>query len=148
MSANFKKDYIAYSAVVIFFLILSFELFMAIFIPAHLQLEDVWSKEVSRQEMIADFDGVHRRFLRFKSKREYTEAEAKIIANSLTPLADYLREYQYKINLKQIDEVDKAIKGLHKFADHLSKEGAYSTDLKLKPEKFITKLKKEMVKTN
>ncbi len=147
-SANFKKDYIAYSAIVIFFLIISFELFMAIFIPAHLRMENVWSQEVARQEMISRFDYIRRRFLRFRSKRSYAQDEAKIIANSLTSLADYLRLYQYQIGFKEIKEIEKTISGMDKFYDHLLKNGAYSTDLELKPEKFIDILKKEMTKTD
>jgi hypothetical protein len=148
LSANFKKDYIAYSAIVIFFLIISFELFMAIFIPAHLQMEGVWSEEVARQEMINSFDHTRNRFLRFKSKDEYAEGEAKVIADSLTPLADYLRQYQYQIGLKEIKEIEKTMSGIRKFHNHLNKHGAYSTNINLKTENFIKTLKKEMAKTN
>jgi len=148
LSANFKKDYIAYSAIAIFFLIISFELFMAIFIPAHLQMEGVWGEEVARQEMINSFDHTRNGFLRFKSKDEYAEGEAKVIADSLTPLADYLRQYQYQIGLKEVKEIEKTMSGIHKFHDHLKKHGAYSTDIKLKTENFIKTLKKEMAKTN
>lgn len=147
-SANFKKDYIAYSAIVIFFLIISFELFMAIFIPAHLQMEGVWGEEVARQEMLNNFDYTRNRFLGFKSKKEYAQDEAVIIADSLTPLAEYLRKYQYQISLKEIKEIEKTMTGIPKFRAHLERHGAYSTDIKLKAENFIETLKKEMVKTN
>ena len=147
-SANFKKDYVAYLAIVIFFLIISFELFMAVFIPAHLQIENVWSEEVARQEMLNRFDYTRNTFLRFRSKQEYTRAEAEVIADSFTPLAEYLRQYQYQIGLKEIKEIDKAIRGFSVFRDNLSKKGAHSTDIKLKSEKFINMLKKEMTKTN
>lgn len=148
LSANFKKDYIAYSAIVIFFLIISFELFMAIFIPAHLQMEGVWSEEVARQEMINTFDYTRNTFLRFKSKDEYAEGEAKVIADSLTSLANYLRQYQYQIGLKEIKEIEKTMSGISTFRNHLKKQGAYSTDINLKTETFIKTLKKEMAKTN
>ena len=78
-SADFKKDYIAYSAVAIFFLIISFEIFMAVFIPAHLQIEGVWGEEVARQEMIREFDGTRKAFLVLKSKKEYAEEEARVL---------------------------------------------------------------------
>lgn len=147
-SANFKKDYIAYSAVVIFFLIISFELFIAVFIPAHLEIEGVHGKEVARQEMINRFDYNRRLFLRFKSKREYTEEEAGIIANSLTPLADYLRQYQYRLRLNDIEEIDNIVNGLFNFYDHLLKKGAYSSNLQLDNKKFIKTLEKEMTEAH
>jgi hypothetical protein len=147
-SANFKKDYIAYSAVIIFFLIISFELFMAIFIPAHLQMEGVWGEEVARQEMINKFDHTRGCFLTLNSKRDYAEDEAKIVGNSLTPLADYLRKYQYKIGLKETKEIEKTINGLLRFRNHLKDKGAYSTNIKLKSGNFIKTLEKEMAKDN
>ena len=147
LSANFKKDYIAYSAVVIFFLIISFELFMAVFIPAHLQIEGVWGEEVARQEMIEIFDHTRGCFLSYKSKREHAQDEAMIVGNSLTPLAEYLRKYQYEIGLKEIKEIEKTISGTIAFRSYLDKNGAYSTYIKLKTKKFIKTLKKEMAKT-
>ena len=146
-SANFKKDYIAYSAVVIFFLIISFELFMAIFIPAHLQMEGVWGEEVARQEMINNFDYTRNGFLYFNSKEEYAEGEANIIADALTPLAEYLRQHQYNIGLKEIKEIEKTMVGVPKFLNDLRKKGAYSKDIKLNTKSFIETLKKEMAKT-
>lgn len=146
-SANFKKDYVAYSAIVIFFLIISFELFMAIFIPAHLQMEDVWSEEVARQEMLNRFDYTRNTFLRFRSKRDYTRAEAELIVNSFTPLAEYLRQHQYQIGLKETKEIDKAMMGFSKFHNNLSQKGAHSTERKLKNKKIIDILKKELMKT-
>ena len=147
LSANFKKDYVAYSAIVIFFLIISFEIFMAIFIPAHLEMQDIWSEEVARQDMINNFDYTRNTFLSFKSKREDAEEEAEVIVNSLTSLADYLREYQYQITMKEINDIAKSIEGLPALRNYLLKRGAHSIDLKLKPEKFIAVLKKEMAKT-
>ncbi|MDD5698710.1 MAG: hypothetical protein PHH77_08860 [Victivallaceae bacterium] len=148
LSANFKKDYVAYSAVGIFFLILAFELFLAVFIPLHLEMQDVWSEEVARQEMINRFDYLHRLFLRFRSKRDSAQNEAGIVINSLTPLADYLRQYQYQLRPEQIKEINETLGSLEGLYNHLMHQGAYSTDLKLKPEKFINRLKKEMAKTD
>jgi len=146
-SANFKKDYIAYSAIVIFFLIIFFEISMAILIPAHLRVEGVWAKEVARQEMINEFDSIRNSFLRFKSKDEYAEDEAKVIAASMNPLAKYLRQYQYDLGFKEIEEINKTISGNRRFFSGLSKNGAYCTDTHIKTEKFMETLKKEMAKT-
>ncbi len=147
-SANFKKDYIAYSAIVIFFLIIFFEISMAIVIPAHLQIEGVWAKEVARQEMVNEFDAVRNAFLRQKFKHEYAGDEAKIIADSMTPLAEYLRKHQYDIGFKEIEEIKKTISGTRTFLSGLHSKGAYSTDAHIKTENFIKNLKKELAKTN
>lgn len=143
-SANFKKDYIAYSAIAIFFLILSFEIFMAVFIPAHLHMEGVWSKEVARQQMIVRFDGTRRSFLRFKSKDDDAEAEAEMIADSMSPLADYLRQYQYQLGFEEIKAINKAVNDLPKFSNHLKTKGAYSVKFKINSGKYINILKKDL----
>ena len=121
---------------------------MAIFIPAHLQIEGVWEEEVARQEMVNEFDSVRNAFFRFKSKKEHAKDEARIIATSLTPLAEYLRKYQYQIGLKEIKEIEKTTSGIRRYHQSLSTKGAYSTDISIKTENFIKTLKKEMAKTN
>ena len=143
-SANFKKDYIAYSAIAIFFLILSFEIFMAVFIPAHLHMEGVWSKEVARQQMIAGFDVTRRWFLRFKSKNDDAEAESDMFAESMSPLADYLRQYQYQLGFEEIKSINDAVNGLNKYQNHLGATGAYSVKLKINSDKFINILEKDL----
>ena len=49
MSAKFKKDYIAYLAIGIFFFILTTELVIAVWLPVHLRSENVWALQVARQ---------------------------------------------------------------------------------------------------
>lgn len=146
-SADFKKDYIAYSAIMIFFLIILFEIFMAIFIPAHLQIEGVWGEEVARQEMINQFDFVRNRISGLKSDDEYAVEESRMIGESLIPLANYLRIYQYEIGIDEVKNIEKAMSGFSSFRSSLEKKGAYSKDMKLKTGKFIATLKKEMAKT-
>lgn len=143
-SANFKKDYIAYSAIIIFFLILSFEVFMAVFIPAHLHMEGVWSKEVARQQMVTRFDGTRNSFLRFKSKDDDAEAEAGMFADSMSPLADYLRQYQYNLGFEEIESINDAIGDLYKFQNHLKNKGAYSVKFRIDNSKFVNILKEDL----
>jgi hypothetical protein len=120
---------------------------MAIVIPAHLQIEGVWAKEVARQELVNEFDVVRNTFLRFKSKNEYAEDEAKIIADSMTPLAEYLRKHQYDMSFDEIEEINKAISGIRSFHDGLKNRGAYSTDIHINTKIFMRSLEKEMAKT-
>jgi hypothetical protein len=143
MSANFKKDYVAYLAIVIFFMIVIVELFMAIYIPMHLRSESVWAEEVSRQQMIDRFDGVRGTLARFKSKNETAEGEAVVALKCMDSLAIYLRKYYTKMDMDQIKFLEKDLNAFNRILNHLQQKGAYSEKLKLDPGKFINKLRQQ-----
>ncbi|QSH40038.1 hypothetical protein P0136_01785 [Lentisphaerota bacterium ZTH] len=145
-SANFKKDYVAYSAIVIFFVIVIMELFMAIYIPVHLQSENVWAEQVSRQEMLDRFDNLRNRLYGFRSKDDRAEEEAKIILKTLNAFADYLRENEANMTQEQIAGCISCIGRLSVIENRLAKRGAYSSTIRLKTDNYIEILRRKLVK--
>ncbi|MFA7231509.1 MAG: hypothetical protein WC071_09595 [Victivallaceae bacterium] len=143
MSAKFKKDYVAYLAIVIFFFIVTAEMFMAIGIPLHLRSENVWAEQVSRQEMIDSFDGIRNGFSRFRSKNDRAEEEAKIAGKCLNALADYLRRYQKVMSQDQIQEVETDLFEFKIILEKLSSDQVYSKNLNIDPTEFLAKLNSE-----
>ncbi|MCP3965569.1 MAG: hypothetical protein GY750_12805 [Lentisphaerae bacterium] len=143
-SANFKKDYVAYSAIVIFFVIVVMELFMAIYIPVHLTSEDVWAEQVSRQEMLDRFDYLRNRLFRFKSKDDRAEEEGKIVLKTLNAFADYLRANQANMSQDQISNCIDCLNKIIAIETHLNKKGAYSSTIRLNTDGYIEKLRKEL----
>ena len=80
MSAKFKKDYIAYLAIAIFFFILTSELVIAVWLPVHLRSENVWALQVARQDMIDMFDSLRNGFGRI-SKTSRWKARRILLTN-------------------------------------------------------------------
>lgn len=145
MSAKFKKDYIAYLAIGIFFFILITELIIAIWLPVHLRSENVWALQVARQDMIDLFDGLRGNFGRI-SKTSQLEGEATIVTKCLDSMAIYLRTYQAGLTAGQIAEIRSDLDNFQAILDRLQKEKPYGRQDKIDPSGFLKRLSAEGMK--
>ena len=145
MSAKFKKDYIAYFAIGIFFFILITELIIAIWLPIHLRSENVWALQVARQDMIDMFDNLRGNFGRI-SKTSQLEGEATIVAKCLDSMAIYLRTYQAGLTAGQIAEIRSDLDNFQVILDRLQKDKPYGRQDKIDPSGFLKRLSAEGMK--
>ena len=51
-AVKFKKDYMMMLAFLLFFLIVSAECFLIVWLPWHLRLEGMWAEQVAQQELL------------------------------------------------------------------------------------------------
>ena len=145
MSAKFKKDYIAYLAIAIFFFILTSELVIAVWLPVHLRSENVWALQVARQDMIDMFDSLRSGFGRI-SKTSQLEGEANIVNKCLDSLAIYLRTYQAGLNAGQIAEIRSNLDDFQAILDRLKKDKPYGHQQKIDSSDFLKRLLAEGMK--
>ena len=111
-AVKFKKDYMMMLAFLLFFLIVSAECFLIVWLPWHLRLEGMWAEQVAQQELIERFD-----FIRFLSRSASGKlakpagAEAAIISRSLDRAAAYMHQFSKVISAAQcrgfMDVMDK-----------------------------------------
>jgi hypothetical protein len=145
LSAKFKKDYIAYLAIAIFFFILTSELVIAVWLPVHLRSENVWALQVARQDMIDMFDSLRSGFGRI-SKTSQLEGEANIVSKCLDSLAIYLRTYQAGLNAGQIAEIRSNLDDFQAILDRLKKDKPYGHQQKIDSSDFLKRLLAEGMK--
>ena len=145
LSAKFKKDYIAYLAIAIFFFILTSELVIAVWLPVHLRSENVWALQVARQDMIDMFDSLRNGFGRI-SKTSQLEGEANIVNKCLDSLAIYLRTYQAGLNAGQIAEIRSNLDDFQAILDRLKKDKPYGHQQKIDSSDFLKRLLAEGMK--
>ena len=145
LSAKFKKDYIAYLAIAIFFFILTSELVIAVWLPVHLRSENVWALQVARQDMIDMFDSLRSGFGRI-SKTSQLEGEANIVNKCLDSLAIYLRTYQAGLNAGQIAEIRSNLDDFQAILDRLKKDKPYGHQQKIDSSDFLKRLLAEGMK--
>ncbi len=145
-STNFKKDYVAASAIVIFFFIVLAELFLAVWIPLHLKSGDVWAEEVARQQMIDRFDGLRNGYRRFKSKSQLAEQEAEIVLKCLNSTANYLRRHHPSLSLEHIQIINKYNYSFERILSRLrvSSKPAYGQMLKVNIDGVLSTLQQEI----
>ena len=111
-SANFKRDYVATLAIVLFFSIVSAEITLAIAIPSYLSRRNVLALQMRRDVMWQKFDNARKRCEKLKPKTgSIIEMELLLVSWNLDLLAPYLRnERKYKtMNGDEIAAVQKAI---------------------------------------
>jgi hypothetical protein len=150
-SANFKKDYLAYFAITLFFVIVGIELYVAIWLPVYLKSQDKWAIQENRQEMLDRFDGTRRQYSKLKHVTREGKDEVAMIMNCLNNNAIYLRAHQMDLSIDQINALTsdyKAIAGFLKILKLKSKDsGKYESSLgqkrQLKTEIFLETLRKK-----
>ena len=92
-TANFKRDYVAGAALVIFFVIVAAETALAVALPLYMNQEAALAVSVRRLRLMETFDGTRSRATNLKLKDETARAEAMLLVWNLDLMADYLRRY-------------------------------------------------------
>ncbi len=148
-SANFKKDYLAYFTIGLFFVVVAIEIYMAVWLPIYLESQGKWAIQENRQEMLDRFDGLRRSYSRTRPSSLQAKNEIAIIKKCLDNNAIYLREYQSDMNMDQIKALTSDYNSFHSFLKiYLRKDkksGKYKLSLgkerKLKTSTMLKKLK-------
>ena len=120
-SANFKRDYVAFSAVVIFFLIVAAEVALAISIPAYLTRENVMALQVRRLQLLNSFDAL-RNYVRGISANENGKKELQLVSWNLNQLADYLREHSGSLNSEEISRLQEVVNEFNRVAATIARK--------------------------
>ena len=109
LSANFKRDYVAALAVVIFALIVIAELTLAVAIPTYLYRENAMALEVRRLKLLESFDAARRQCGSVKTKSTAAEMELQLVSWNLDRLAVYLRGESRYLDSDEIARLQEAV---------------------------------------
>jgi len=141
-SAKFKKDVVAYFAILLFFLIVAAELFLAVWLPWHLRLDGMWAEQVARQELIDRFD-----YLRSRTRKaantmpEPAASEAAMIQRSLDGAANYLNRYGEELSPEQCRIFMGCLLKLQGHFSGLNPKHPYSAEIPLDDGNFLRRLR-------
>lgn len=142
-SAKFKKDIMVYLAVTLFLLIVAGEIFLAVFIPLHLNWDGVWLPQRARQNLFANFDQQRRMIQHGTDNNSFNEirrAEFLILEHVYDHLAAYLHNNGRNLSVEQSAAVTKRIGALFPHIVYLRDRGEYSSRVELKlPARLIKK---------
>ncbi len=104
-SCRRKRDYITLTAVVMFSLIVLFELYLMFFLPVQLRQENAMVLHVSRQRVSEYADGL-RSQCRGLKKKFPSKGEIEMIQSVLDIMAIYIRENQEHLSMPQLKELE------------------------------------------
>ena len=147
-SANFKRDYVATSAIVIFALIVVAEITLAIAIPAYLYRENAMALEVRRLKLIESFDYARNRCSgrhmsdkkKLSPKTTAAAMELQLVSWNLDRLAPYLRNEAKNLNSEEIARIQEAVNQSHRVLDRIGKGGSFSQETEIKTDIYIDSL--------
>ena len=143
-SANFKRDYIAVSAIVLFFAIVAAEVVLAISIPAYLSRESSMAFEVRRIRLLSSFDAARRVVSRKTPSDPTAAAEMKLLGWELDNLAMYLRVNRTLIDSDEVAALQKEISEIQALLERLERNRPFSQEYRLDVGSYLDPLVPEV----
>lgn len=135
-----RKDYIAYMAVFLFFLILIFEILLVTWLPHQMSSAKLWEREVAMEEMIELEDSLRTDFKTLRDEKKDLVDELSLAQDCLNDFAGYLREYQNSLNRGQICDIYYDLKGFEElYKRKWMQDSSLIKGEKIKAERFLRK---------
>lgn len=122
MTARFKRDYVAFLAVLLFFLIVGLEIGVAVWIPMQMHKESLFAEAVARIQTQRRFD-VQRQGLRRlvrDSEDPMIRNESQMLLDQLDVMAIYLQSDDRGKRLSK-EQVDQLASQLHRVDFHINR---------------------------
>lgn len=142
-TANFKRDYVAGAAVVIFFLIVASELFLAVWLPMCMRKESALAVSVRRLHLVESFDRVRRKARALAPKEAIAKAEAGVLMWNLDLMASYMRKYVKYLSSDDLATLQQQLNEFEASVTYLSRGRAYSKQQKLDCSQFLDQVMKK-----
>ena len=142
-TANFKRDYVAFSAVAIFVLIVLAEVVLAVSIPLYFVRSNLWDLQIARQHLMSDFDGVRGHFHKLSLKTPDAVEEVNLLLWDLNLMANYLRANEKTLSREEIAELSADISQIRRLAGRLQRDRAFNQPIRLNTAAAMKSIRSE-----
>lgn len=148
-TADYKRNYVAFMAVLLFFLIIAGEILLAVAIPLLMRNENLMRDEANRLDLLQQFDSARILCSRIGSKNQSGSddnillQEKQLLTDALDSFARYMRNEGQNLTPGEVQKISAAVTELHKIAANLYKNGKYSRENRLDTSKYINSLLKQ-----
>ncbi len=140
MTARFKRDYVAYMAVVLFFLIVCCEVTVAVWIPMQMRNESLFANEMRRIRAMRKFDAVRLSLeRRIPKDNPLAQNEAAMLLEQMNLLAIYLNADNRRMTLapEYVDMLTDELASISRHSGRLQAGKPVSRPLTLDSTKYI-----------
>ncbi len=148
-SAKFKRDYVAYLAVVLFLVIVICEVTMAVSLPVLVRQKDLWDQQAGKQEMTKYFDHIREgmRDITEGSKNDRIVGEAGLVVIALDEMAIYLHDNADFMERPQMEMIRGELDRISAFKNRYENtKKSYSSQQELNSSDFLKKLEEQYIK--
>ena len=146
-STNFKRNYVAFFALMLFILMITSELLLALSIPVFIQRENIFSQEIRKRQVLMLFDDARSLCKKVDGKDDITVMEKQLLSDTLNHLAIYLRKEADRLTPEDINELEPVVNDLYMIASKL-KDGSFAKEQKLSSASYIRSLINKRVNNN
>lgn len=148
-TANYRRNYVAALAVLLFFLIIAGEIFLAVAVPVVMRNEDLMSNEANRNDLLLLFDYTRNVCSKISGKNAEGQDDAvlimekQLLSDALDKFARYMREEGDQLSPQEVKEIEKILRELSKVAAQLSKGRRFSKENRINTAGYINNLLKQ-----
>jgi hypothetical protein len=108
-TVKLKKDFVSILAVSLFAIIAIFELGIIYWLPAQLDSDEKWRKEVAIEEVTALEDQLRAFLITTKGRKKHIADEIDLVKDCLDDYALYLRENKTKMTHEQTENIHNSL---------------------------------------
>lgn len=145
-TANFKRDYVAYSAVAIFALIVLSEAVLAVSIPVYFVHSDLWDLQIARQQLMTEFDALRGFCQGLSPKTPDAVEENNILLWNLNLMANYLRANRKDLSREEVAALRQDLVQIRRFAERLKGGQAFNAPIRLDTAAVTAAIRAEFTK--
>ena len=145
-SANFKRDYVAYFALGLFFAIVLGEIVIAVSIPAYLGKESAMANEVRRIKLRESFDMVRCQSFKTDCANANAKLERDIVVWEMNKLANYLRKESEYLNSDETARLQKIVDESSAILKYIHENKSFSKASQLDTGGYINSMMKRKEK--
>ena len=139
-SANFKRDYVAYFAVILFFAIVVGEIVIAVTIPTYLRKSSAMAQEVRRIKLRESFDSVRSLANSIKCSNDNAVLEKNLVTWELNKLAKFLRNNGDNLSSEEIARLQKIVDESGAILRYISKNNSFSRSVRLDTGGYVNSI--------
>ena len=125
-TAKFKRDYVAFSAVLLFVLIVAGEIALAVSIPLYFVRSDMWNLQIARQKTLEKFDSARRICVRSKAESSDASEETGILLWTLNQSTAFLRTNINRLSMEKLNEINKDLDDILSMAGRLDSDKSFN----------------------
>ena len=142
-SARFKRDYVAYMAIVIFFLIVISEVTLAVSLPLYMYKSSGMADYIRKQQLLQSFDIARNEIKGLNSKDASVQAEVRLISWTFDSMADYLRDHAKELSPEDVITLQKQLNEMRAAMTQLRRNKPFSKEYKLDCGPYIQRIIKK-----
>ena len=148
-TAKYRRNYVAYLAVLLFFLIIAGEILLATAIPTAMRNEELMSDQADRNDLLQLFDTTRINCSKISGKNANQQEdnlillEKQLLNDALDRFARYMREEGEHLTPEEVVKIRAVLAEFNKVAARLNQGKSYSQENRINTSGYINNLLKQ-----